>query len=253
MTFLLSPVALAIPAGAMVVLIMRRSHRAGLLAASVLLLPLLLLMTPLGANQLVRLVEASGATRVSTEPPCREPDAIVLLSGGMQRPAASTTDFAALTAETLDRVFAFTASGVPGDTPVIVSGGGPFRVAEAEIIAALMRHLVPKSIAPRLESGSTTTRTSAAAVARMLPAGERRVVLATSALHVSRARLAFERNGFEVCPWPLTSRYIPVYSPAGLWPQSSAIHKSEQALHELAGLHYYRLRYGFERLTGAHP
>jgi uncharacterized SAM-binding protein YcdF (DUF218 family) len=66
------------------------------------ILPGYALMTPLGANLLVLVIEER--TKASeTAPVCNRVQAAVLMSGGLRRPAAKTDDFGALTAETLAR------------------------------------------------------------------------------------------------------------------------------------------------------
>lgn len=242
MNALHSPLTLAILAALLALAAARFSRRVLLAACLVSMLAFLGLATPLGANLLVRAME----TEPSVEPrsmveACPDAGTIVFLSGGLRRPARDTGDFAALTSETLDRVFALQASKPPKGLTLVVSGGGPFRVSEAEVIASLMRTLEigPQELYP--ETRSTSTRTSAYEVARLIRSSERSIILATSALHLPRAAWTFRKAGFEVCPWPLNSRYVPVRSPSGLWPQSTALDKSEWALYELLARLYYRL------------
>ncbi|MCA1777852.1 MAG: YdcF family protein [Xanthomonadaceae bacterium] len=242
MISLYSPLTLAILAS-LLALVAARFCRRVLLSAALLLVVLFLgLATPLGANLLVRAVETqTPVERRAMLEACPEAASLVFLSGGMRRPARDPDDFGALTTETLDRVLTLQAHKPPKDLPLVVSGGGPFRVGEAEIIAALMERLDIGSPDLRTETRSTSTRTSAFEVARLLGSAEHRIILATSALHLPRATWTFRKAGFEVCPWPLNSRYVAVRGPAGLWPQSTALEKSERALYELLGQIYYRL------------
>lgn len=242
MTALHSPLFLATLTALLALLAARFSRRFLLAAFLGLMLVFLGLMTPLGANFLVRIVEApsvSGAAQLGDA--CPDTRTLVFLSGGMRRAAENADDLGALTSETIDRVLALRSGGLPGELTLIVSGGGPFRVPEAQIIASLMRSLDIEAENVVLESQSTSTRTSAREVARLLMPERRNIILATSALHLPRATWTFRKAGFEVCPWPLNSRYIPVKSPAGIWPQSTALDKSEWALYELLGQVYYRL------------
>lgn len=237
-----SPLFLAMMAAVLALLAVRLSRRFLLAASLGLMLVFLGLMTPLGANLLVRFVEAPApAGAAAMREACPDTRTLVFLSGGMRRPAENADDFGALTSETLDRVLALHASGLPEGLTIIVSGGGPFRVTEAAIIDSLMRGLGIEAQRVLVEGRSISTRTSAVEVARMAPPGERRIILATSALHLPRAAWTFRKAGFEVCPWPLNSRYLPVRGPAGLLPQSTALDKSEWALYELLGQVYYRL------------
>lgn len=242
MNALYSPLNLALLCAALAALALHSARRWLLISALVGLVLGLGLTTPLGANLLVRAIESPQPTAASEMlTACPGAGAVVFLSGGLRRPPHGPQDFGALTAETLDRIVALQASNPPRQLPLIVSGGGPFRIPEAEIIAALLMQMNPGSPQPIMEKVSTTTRTSALEVAHLLRHKSRRIILATSALHLPRARWAFEQEGFEVCPWALNSRYVPVTSPAGLWPQSTSLDKSERALYELFGGIYYRL------------
>lgn len=244
---LYSPLTLAILAALLALVAVRFSRRFLITSSLMFMLIFLGLTTPLGANLLVRAVESAPSIgdRSMLES-CPEAVAIVFLSGGMRRPARDASDFGALTSETLDRILALQTSNPPRHLPLVIAGGGPFRIAESEVIESLIRRLNHDSLELRPETRSTTTSSSAWEVARMLPASERSIILATSALHLPRASWTFRTAGFEVCPWRLNSLHVPVGSPTGLWPQTSAIEKSERALHELLGQLYYRLTLGRE-------
>lgn len=203
----------------------------------------LALATPLVANGLVALVERRAEPSAGE---CERLDAVVLLSGGLQRPALHAEDFGALTAESMARVFAF-AGRPPPALPLLVAGGGPHDVAEAEVLAALLARL-GIAVEPRMrEMLSLSTWDNAREAARLLLPERRRIALASSALHLPRARRVFIDAGFEVCRLPLHSRYVAAGGIGALWPQSSALAKTEAALHELAGEAYYRARLLWER------
>jgi uncharacterized SAM-binding protein YcdF (DUF218 family) len=218
-------------------LLLRRRVLAGL--GAVLVLLGLLLMTPLGANALVGAIEAH-AEPVATE--CERIDAIVLLAGGLRRSPSDPEDFDALTSRSLARSFALVQRHRDPDLPLLVAGGGRFRITEAEVMGALLQRLDHGHADPMLETNSRTTWENAAGARELLPAHVQRIALASSALHLPRARLVFEEAGFDVCRWPLDRQYIAVAGVGALWPQSSALVKSEAALHELLGLAYYRFR-----------
>lgn len=215
--------------------------RLGLLGL-VLVVPAYVLMTPLGANVLVLMIEHRVKT-AETAPACDHIQAAILLSGGLSRPAETPTDFGALTAETLDRIFARQKSDINKSEalPWIVAGGGPFRIPEAEVIGAFLHLLNPDDPLLQLETASATTRESAQAVRELLPESTRRILLASSALHLPRATLAFAQVGFEVCPLALNRHYMAVTGWTTLFPQSSSLAKSESALHEIIGELFYRI------------
>ena len=93
------------------------------------------------------------------------------------------------------------------------------------------------SIAVETRSGDTWGNAREAAA--MSPPLPRRVVLVTSPVHMRRAQLALERNGFEACPRNAGDRHLPSRLPWALVPRTSALARTEAALHEAVGLAYY--------------
>ena len=73
-----------------------------------------------------------------------------------------------------------------------------------------------------------------------------RVLLVTSAFHMKRAKMVFERQGFLVHPFPVdfkTSKNSSWQSPYKWIPNSYSLHLSSQALRELMGRSIYRSWY----------
>lgn len=215
-----------------------RRRRIPLAAGTLLLLLGLLGATPWVGNALVAAVERHAG---AADAACPAGEAIVLLSGGYARAPRDADDFAALTPRTLERLAGLQRRPGWQARPLVIAGGGPHPVSEARAIAALLRRLGPMPQELLLEETSTTTWENAAQV-RLLRPGLRRIVLATGALHLPRARVAFEAQGFEVCGWPLQFEAIEVAGPFMLWPGSSAARKTEAALHEIVGGWIYRWR-----------
>lgn len=193
--------------------------------------------TPLVANLLVGAIE-SRAERDRSH--CDALDAVVLLSGGLQRAPAAPDDFQAMNPETMQRVLALLARDVPS-LPLVVAGGGPHEVKEAEVIAAFLQRIAPARAIALRETTSRTTWENAVHTARLLPP-PRRVAVATSALHLPRARRAFETVGFSVCPWALDRQYLPALRLRNLLPHGTAVRKTEAVLHELGGWVVYGWR-----------
>lgn len=193
-------------------------------------------MTPTGANWLVGHIERKALAMPGE---CAQVEWLVLLAGGLDRAPERKDDGGALTHDSLRRVFALQANPPPANWQYAISGGGPHALAEASVMADLLLRLDPTGAEAVLETTSRTTWESAHAMAALLPP-PRRIALASSALHLPRARLAFEAAGFEVCPWPLDRRFIAVSGVTAWIPQSSALRKSEATLHEVVGAQYYR-------------
>jgi uncharacterized SAM-binding protein YcdF (DUF218 family) len=235
----LSPLALLLLAGLILLPALIRRWRLVALLGALLGLVAIALMTPLGANALVRVIERQAEPAPGE---CEAIDAIVLLAGGLRRPARHREDFDALTARSLARSFGLIEGRRDPRLPLVVAGGGRFRISEAEVIGALLQRLDHGHDALLLETASRTTWENASGVRRLLPERIERIALATSALHLPRARRVFREAGFDVCRWPLDSQYIAAGGIGAWWPQTSALAKSEAALHELVGLAYYRFR-----------
>ena len=197
------------------------------------------LMTPLGGNALVGMVESRAVARGGE---CDDLQAVVFLSGGVQHAPRSGADVGALTPDTVLRVFGLLRRGLDGGLPLVISGGGPYTVAESDVVATLMLQLGIAGDRVLLEPESRTTWDSAWAVRRLLPPPVQRIALASSALHLPRATQVYRAAGFTVCPWPLGWRWQEVEGAGAVWPQSSGLLKSEAALHELVGAAWYRLR-----------
>ncbi len=238
MTPLLSPLTLLLLASMLAMFAAARRWRRTFLVAALTMLLSLFAMTPWFANRLVGAIERHADANPGE---CGGIDAVVLLSGGLERAPMADDDFAALTAETLARIFVFAKRELPADASLVIAGGGPHATAESQVIEALLRRVNPQLRVALRETRSATTWENASAVADLLPP-PRRIALATGALHLPRARRAFQAMGFEVCAWPLNRRYIAATGAMAFLPQSSSLRKTEAALHEIVGDLVYRWR-----------
>lgn len=111
-------------------------------------------------------------------------------------------------------------------------GGAP----EAAVRAALAHELgfSPETILT--EARARTTREEAARLATLLqPRGIRRILLVTHALHMPRARVVFERAGFEVLAAPADEGGIHASTP------EDRLALMRTLLEELFGRLYYRV------------
>ena len=94
----------------------------------------------------------------------------------------------------------------------------------------------------RREGNSQTTWENAEQLRALKPALPERIWLVSSALHLPRALIAFRAAGFQPCPYVSDRRYLPPGGIGYYLPQSSALRKSELAIHEIAGELLYRWR-----------
>lgn len=196
---------------------------------------LVLLMTPVVAGLLTRVIAARPASFGACAPP--PPDAIVVLAGGFERAARGPDDFGALQKATLQRVF----SGVAlwhrhPHARLVFAGGGERGVREADAMASLAMQLgVPRAAIQR-EARSHDTWENARNVAALTPSVPRRIWLVTSPLHMPRALGAFRAWGFDACAAPAGPTAIAIpHRPSDFIPRANAARNTAHALHELIG------------------
>jgi uncharacterized SAM-binding protein YcdF (DUF218 family) len=173
---------------------------------------------------------------IASEAELPRADAIVVLGGGgytwLSRPGVTLENLK------YSRLAAGARLYLAGRAPrVILSGGGEGDNTEARNMARGMRKLGVPAAALELEERSHDTEDNArnvGAIARR--EGVRSVLLVTSAVHMPRASLLFQRSGMDVVEVP-----VPEPTVGGNWadrwlPSPRALWKSGRALKEYAGL-----------------
>jgi uncharacterized SAM-binding protein YcdF (DUF218 family) len=238
MHILLSPLGFGLLLAAILLLTWRRLPRALRWVGALLELLVVLLCCPVGANMLVWQIES----RVPAQQSCAEPapDTIVVLSGGLERAPFDANDFAALDADSVVRLLAGVAlwKRTPAAT-FVLAGGGPFSIHESQVLANMAEQLGVPAGQIRREEHSQTTWANAEELARLQPALPKKIWLVSSAMHLPRAQIAFRAAGFDACLYVSDRDYM---APEGLGyylPQSSALLKSETAIHEMVGTLLY--------------
>lgn len=140
------------------------------------------------------------------------------------------------------------AAKVQHDTglPLLVTGGR-LNSTQAQSLAASMAAGLRNEFRTEVkwvEEASTTTAENASdSAAILLPAGIRRIVLVTHAVHMERAVLVFRKAGFEVVPAPTVYFSRGPFTPWQLLPSASAFSVSYYAIYEWIGLTWYRVRH----------
>lgn len=199
-------------------------------------------MTPLVANLLVGWLERPALQSAACA--VTPPDIAVVLAGGVDAADPEDADISALgitSRRRMERAVAWWGAK-PGRRLVVA--GGPMvdgGVPPSRLMVRYSRQLGVDAGALLAEESSVNTWENARHLAR-LPDMPQRVVLVTSAMHLPRAGFAMRQAGFEVCPVPADFRRVALGWPGALIPRSSALGKSEAALHEIVGLAWYRLR-----------
>lgn len=203
---------------------------------------LFVLSTDLGANLFVTPLERLTAPLQAVHDTGAQ--AIVVLGAGQLRGAPEYNgrdipDYVALArlryAAHLQR-----ATGLP----ILVTGGkvGTDTGSLGDAMAAALRDDFGVPV-KWIEGQSHNTAENASLSAAMLrPYAVRRILLVTDAMHMPRARAAFQRAGMDVVAAP-TMFFSRTPGPASLWPSAEALRQSWYAIYELTGIAWYGVRY----------
>ena len=197
-------------------------------------------MTPWVANRLLGHLERDAPRAACAS----APEVLVVLAGGVDLRPRDAADFGALNGASRRRMdAAITAWRAAPGTRLLLTGGASARHAPpiAELMAAYARWAGVPEYALRLDVESLDTWQSARAVSARIPPGTR-LGLVTSASHWPRARLAFDASGLRPCAVVADVRRLPAGLPWALIPRLGALEKTEDALHEIVGLAWYRWR-----------
>ncbi len=216
----------------------RRRPRLGLALGATGLGLLLALSLPVVADRLQAAVERFPPLDPA-EPVAA--DVIVVLGGGMHRSAAGPGHLE-LSRVALERLAGAAALARRTGLPLLLSGAGVGDgPSEAEVMQATLTADFGLE-ARYLETRSRTTRENARASAALLaPLGLRRVALVTSATHMARAVAEFEAAGLAVRPAPVGTSGGAGQGLVAWLPGASALERSQEALHEVAGGVFARL------------
>lgn len=195
------------------------------------------------AAPLVRSLESRySPMRIADAP---QADAIVVLSGMVTPlvPSAGEPEFS----DAVDRIIAGRSLFRAGKAPLVIVTGGSGLLSQAGEPEAvtLRRWLIAEQIpgtAVIEESASRNTAENAAETAKIAQArGIRRIILVTSAFHMLRSQMCFEKAGFEVIPFAVDYK-IPESFPGleAAIPHPAGVVLSGIALKEYAGIAAYR-------------
>ena len=237
----LSPLAFGLLLALAMLVGWRRFPRALRWIAAIATCLLIVSMCPFGANLLVRQIEA----RVPVADTCAEPApaTFVVLAAGFEREPVDAGDFNSLESDSIRRGLA----GIelwrrsPGAT-LVFAGGGPFGTSESAALQRMAELLGVPADSIRREDRSQTTWENARQLRLLSPPLPERIWLVSSAIHLPRALIAFRAAGFDPCAYASDRRYVPPGGPGYYLPQSSALIKTEAAIHELIGEVLYRWR-----------
>ena len=202
--------------------------------------------TPVVGGFLTRVAEGPAERVLANDAPTA--DAIVVLSAGrMIAPGrAAISEW-----EDADRFFGGVELFQAGKAPLLVFTGarpsGPLGAPlEGETLTVYARALgVPpdRIVTTGAVSNTEDEARAVAALLRPRPAGPTRVLLVTSAFHMSRAQQLFECAGLAIAPFPVDFQRA-----AGgrlrvrdFLPSAPGLQKTQAMLHELYGRLFYRV------------
>ena len=203
--------------------------------------------TPLVSRELMRAAEGWQSRAPISSAPAAQ--AIVVLSYGLIRPPGDPDATEWLDP---DRFFAGVELYKAGKAPVIIFTGGwvPWRPTvrpEGEILTEYAVRLgVPRDrvlVTPKVANTEEESKAVARLLAQHLGASTlARILLVTSAYHIRRSQLLFERAGMHVTPFPVDFK-VPEDGVTFMdfVPGAGGLTTSETALRELYGLAYYSL------------
>lgn len=199
-----------------------------------------LLTIPLTANWALGALEQRAAHEKTCGPPSAG-STLIVLAGGIEGDANETDNVTRLKLASLRRLISATqlALRTPG-SQLVVSGGAGGRYREADLMATLAREMGFPASRILIDRKSRTTYQSAVDVAALLTSDRHPRYLLTSAFHMPRALASFRHSGQHPCAWPVDFRAIRMPAYEMLTPHLSSANKMSLALHEWAGMWFYR-------------
>jgi uncharacterized SAM-binding protein YcdF (DUF218 family) len=79
-------------------------------------------------------------------------------------------------------------------------------------------------------------------IRKMVPV-ESKLTLVTSAVHMPRAKILFEKSGFQIIPFPIKFHLGHKITPMSFIPSALALHRSSKIYREFQGRFYYWLKH----------
>ena len=243
LTALLLPPTIFVVLGISGLLIARRYRYLGRTVMVVSVTSLLALSTDAGSAWLIRPLEQQSLQAKLIEK--NKSQAIVVLGGGRARVASGEVDYDQVGPITLMRLRAAAYLQRQTHLPLLVTGGAPDGQGESE--AVLMARSLKDDFgveARWVESNAINTNQNAILSAQLLRQENiQQILLVTDAIHMPRARWAFEHAGLRVAPVPSHFVASGDFHLASFIPNAQSLKNSHYAIHEWLGLLGYSLRY----------
>ena len=203
---------------------------------------------PILADHLFRSLEQQ---QVRLLPTAVTPAQAVVVLSGMLRGVQGEQGLVQEWGEAADRFFAGVELYKAGKVPLLVFTGGQMswqstQEPEGEVLRRLALDLGVPAAAIVVSGPAQNTEQESVAVRKLLGADVQRIVLVTSAFHMPRAQILFERAGFVVTPYPVDLRVsVRDTTPMDYLPDAGALLMTDGAVREWLGRGYYALRAAF--------
>jgi len=199
--------------------------------------------TPIVSNLLMCAVEDWRVRQVTSDAP--NADAIVVLSFSIRAVPNDATSFEF---DDFDRFLGGFDLYKAGKAPRLIFTGGwnpwkPNLPLVGDVLIARARDFGVPASALSTTGKASNTEQEAEGVAQLLGVGKSpaapRILLVTSAYHMSRAEMLFRRAGLEVIPFPVDFQTKLGITPRSFIPSGGALQQTDTALHEIYGRLYY--------------
>jgi uncharacterized SAM-binding protein YcdF (DUF218 family) len=213
--------------------VLLRSHRLGRTLALSAGIALYLLSIEPGRDLLLAPLERVYPQRI---PAPGEAQAVVVLSGGTREKGFPSGDSAIRLLEAIRLSEKL-------QIPLLISGGiaPPRSKSDASVLSRFFSPYFA-GITLYTEERSRDTRENAENSAEFLrKKGVERILLVTSAYHMPRAVLLFERTGLKVIPFPTDFKREGKYHITSFIPRPDCLHDSAKGIKEYLGLLYYAI------------
>lgn len=191
---------------------------------------------PVTSDPFIRMIEGNAVRMATGDMP--KADAIVVLSGGRVTAPGDPPTSEWMDA---DRFFGGIELFRAGKAPLLIftDGWSPWQPDMPSQGRAMQQHALDMGVPPeslRVTDPVVNTAAEAEAVARMLPASAR-VLLVTSAYHMARAKMEFEQAGLGVVPYPVDFQVSQgkKRSIMDFLPKAAALENTEQGIKEILG------------------
>ena len=210
---------------------------------------LIILSLPIAAQGLNQLLEQDKALTIS-ELKNSKAKVIIVLGAGRYKNAIEYEDQTdSISANALARLSYAAYLHKKTKIPMLLSGGSPRgeMLSEATIMQTALNNKFQLK-AKWLDKNSSNTWNNAKYSSEILkPLQIENIILVTHAVHLPRARMAFEHFGLKVTAAPLgfraRNKKEDDYTILDVLPSAHAMSSSSAALHEFIGYIWYRVRY----------